>query len=120
MKIALTISGNDLKAPLDNRFGRAAKFMIYDLESDTFVTIDNQQNLNAAQGAGIQSAETVVRSGAKALVTAHCGPKAFRVLQSAGVKIYTTSAATVAEALADYRAGKLSESQSEDVAGHWV
>ncbi len=120
MKIALTTSGNDLNAPLDNRFGRAAKFLIYDLETDTFVTIDNQQNLNAAQGAGIQSAETVVRSGAKALVTAHCGPKAFRVLQSAGVKIYTTSTATVAEALADYRTGKLSESRSEDVAGHWV
>ncbi|HRS90441.1 MAG TPA: NifB/NifX family molybdenum-iron cluster-binding protein [Candidatus Marinimicrobia bacterium] len=120
MKIAFTTSGNDLNAPLDNRFGRAAKFLIYDLATDTFEIIDNQQNLNAAQGAGIQSAETVVRSGAKALVTAHCGPKAFRVLQSAAVKIYTTSAATVAAALADYRAGRLSESQSEDVTGHWV
>ena len=120
MKIAFTTSGNDLNAPLDNRFGRAEKFLIYDLENDTFEIIDNRQNLNAAQGAGIQSAETLVRSGAKALVTAHCGPKAFRVLQSAGVKIYTTSAATVASALADYRAGKLSESKSEDVAGHWI
>ncbi len=120
MKIAFTTSGIDLNAPLDNRFGRAAKFLIYDLETDTFDVIDNQQNLNAAQGAGIQSAETVVRAGVQALVTAHCGPKAFRVLKAGGVKIYTTNTATVAEAMADYRAGKLSESQSEDVAGHWV
>jgi len=120
MKIAFTTSGNDLKAPLDSRFGRAPKFMVYDLESETFTVIDNQQNLNAAQGAGIQSAETVARLGVQALVSGHCGPKAFRVLTAAGIKIYTTEATTIAEALAQYRAGKLVESKSEDVAGHWI
>jgi len=120
MKIAFTTSGNDLKASLDSRFGRAPKFMVYDLESETFTVIDNQQNLNAAQGAGIQSAETVARLGVQALVSGHCGPKAFRVLTAAGIKIYTTEATTIAEALAQYRAGKLVESKSEDVAGHWI
>ena len=82
MKIAITTSGNDLNAPLDSRFGRAPKFLIYDLEAKTFEIIDNEQNLNAAQGAGIQSAQNIARLGAKALVTGHCGPKAFRVLGS--------------------------------------
>jgi predicted Fe-Mo cluster-binding NifX family protein len=36
MKIALTTSGNDLNAPLDSRFGRAPKFLIYDMETKTF------------------------------------------------------------------------------------
>ncbi len=80
MKIAFTTSGDNLEAPLDSRFGRAPKFLIYDSDEDTFTVIDNQQNLNAAQGAGIQSAETVARLGAESLVTGHCGPKAFRVL----------------------------------------
>ncbi|HON58308.1 MAG TPA: NifB/NifX family molybdenum-iron cluster-binding protein [Smithella sp.] len=119
MKIAVTTSGNDLNAPLDSRFGRAPKFLIYDLETKTFEIIDNKQNLNAAQGAGIQSAQNIVQLGAKALVTGHCGPKAFRVLKSAGVKIYNTSAATVAEALDLYLAGKLTESDAADVEGHW-
>jgi len=119
MKIAVTTSGNDLNAPLDSRFGRAPKFLIYDLETKTFEIIDNKQNLNAAQGAGIQSAQNIVQLGAKALVTGHCGPEAFRVLKSAGVKIYNTSAATVAEALDLYLAGKLTESDAADVEGHW-
>jgi predicted Fe-Mo cluster-binding NifX family protein len=120
MKIAFTTSGNDLNAPLDSRFGRAPKFLIYDLEAKTFEIIDNEQNLNAAQGAGIQSAQNIARLGVKALVTGHCGPKAFRVLEAAGIKIYNTSAAAVKEALELYIAGKLAEATSSDVEGHWV
>lgn len=119
MKIVITASGDNLNAPLDSRFGRAAKFLVYDLDSETFEVVDNQQNLNAAQGAGIQSAETVARLGAKAIVTGHCGPKAFRVLLAAGIKIYNTDAPTVAEALERYRAGRLTEAKSADVEGHW-
>jgi len=120
MKIALTTSGKDLNAPLDSRFGRAPQFLIYDLEAGTFEVVDNDQNLNASQGAGIQSAQNIARLGAKALVTGHCGPKAFRVLQAAGIKIYNTSAATVAEAIDQYRTGKLTEAAAADVEGHWT
>lgn len=120
MKIAFTTSGTDLNAPLDSRFGRAPKFLVYDLEMDTFVLFDNQQNLNAAQGAGIQSAETVARLGVESVVTGHCGPKAFRVLSAAGIKIYNTSAPTVRAALKQYRAGEITEANSADVEGHWA
>ena len=120
MKIAITTSGNDLNGQLDSRFGRAPKFLIYDLEANTFEVVDNEQNLNAAQGAGIQSAQTIARLGVKALLTGHCGPKAFRVLAAAGIKIYNTSAATVAEALDQYRAATLTEATSADVEGHWA
>jgi predicted Fe-Mo cluster-binding NifX family protein len=120
MKIAITTSGNNLNAPLDGRFGRTPKFLIYDLDTKTFEIIDNEQNLNAVQGAGIQSAQNIARLGIKALVTGHCGPKAFRVLQAASIKIYNTNTATVAEALDLYSAGKLAEAESTDVEGHWV
>jgi predicted Fe-Mo cluster-binding NifX family protein len=120
MKIAFTTSGDDLSAPMDSRFGRAAKFLIYDLEGGTTTVIDNAQNLNAAQGAGVQSAETVARSGAEALITGHCGPKAFRVLSAAGISVYNTEAATIAEALAAYKRGDLKSAASADVEGHWA
>ncbi|MBP7865574.1 MAG: NifB/NifX family molybdenum-iron cluster-binding protein [Acidobacteria bacterium] len=120
MKIVFTTTGEGLDAPLDPRFGRAPRFLVYDLDDDTFTVVDNSINLNAAQGAGIQSAETVARTGAKAVVTGHCGPKAFRVLSAAGVKIYPSPEATVAQALAAFRAGKLSEASSADVEGHWA
>jgi predicted Fe-Mo cluster-binding NifX family protein len=118
VKIVFTTSGNDLNAPLDSRFGRSPKFLVYDLESETFEVVDNRQNLDAPQGAGIQSAETVARLGVNALVTGHCGPKAFRVLTAAGIRIYHTDAPTVAAALEQYRAGKLPEAKAADVEGH--
>lgn len=120
MKIIFTTSGNDLGAPLDGRFGRAPKFLVYDLEAETFEVVDNRQNLNAAQGAGIQSAETVARLGAKAVVTGNCGPKAFQVLRTAGIGIFNTDAPTVALALEQYRSGALAEAQSANKDGHWT
>ncbi len=120
MKIAFTASESGLDAPLDSRFGRAPKFVVYDLAAESFEVLDNRQNLNAAQGAGIQSAQAVVCTGAGALVTGHCGPKAFRVLSAAGVKVYTTEATTVSEALQQFQTGELTEMASADVEGHWA
>lgn len=119
MKIAFTSSGQTLDAPMDTRFGRAAGFIIYDTDSDTFEAVDNEQVRNSAQGAGIQAAEAIIRRGANCLVTGHCGPNAFRALSAAGVRVYTTCAATVAEALEAYRAGALATMKSADVEGHW-
>lgn len=120
MKVAFSTSGSDLDAPLDTRFGRAAKFLVYDTGSATFKLVENAQNLNAAQGAGIQSAQNVAATGALALVSGHCGPKAFRVLCAAGIKVYTSTAFTVAEALAQLQAGELPELKDADVEGHWA
>ena len=120
MKVAFSTSGADLNAPLDSRFGRAARFLVYDTESASFDVIDNRQNLNAAQGAGIQSAQNVAASGAQALVSGHCGPKAFRVLTAAGIAVYASDAPTVAAALELYREGKLTKSEQADVEGHWL
>ncbi len=121
MKLAFSTSGNTLDAPLDPRFGRASKFLIYDTETKGSELIDNTQNLNASQGAGIQAAQTVVQAGAKHLVTGHCGPNAFKVLTAAGIAVYNTSeSVTIAEALKRFLNGELKSSGSADVEGHWV
>ena len=118
MKIAFTTSGDSLDAPMDDRFGRAPRILVYDLASSDFVLLDNEENMNAAQGAGVKTAEVIVRAGAGSVVTGHCGPSAFRVLNAAGVRILQTSAATVAEALDLYNSGSLTEIGSPDVSGH--
>jgi len=104
---------------MDARFGRAVGYIIYDTDSDTFEAVDNRQVLNSAHGAGIQATEAIVRQGAGCVVTGHCGPNAHRALSAAGVRIFTTRAATVAEALEAYRAGTLASLNSADVDGHW-
>ncbi len=108
MKIAFTTSGTTLSAPMDIRFGRAAKFLVYDTGNKDFIVIDNE-GVAAAQGAGIKAAETIVKAGAKVLVTGDCGPKAFHALKQADVKIHLSKAATVADSLEGYLAGELVE-----------
>ncbi|HOX39699.1 MAG TPA: NifB/NifX family molybdenum-iron cluster-binding protein [Candidatus Brocadiia bacterium] len=119
MKIAVTCRGASPDSPVDPRFGRASKFILVDTESDGFQVIDNAQNLNSAQGAGIQSAETVSRHGAEVVITGHCGPKAFRVLSAAGIKIVVGAQGSVAAAIESFLKGDLAPSECSDVDGHW-
>ena len=71
--------------------------------------VDNVQNLNAAQGAGIQAAGNVAEHGAEAVITGHVGPNAFRTLSAAGIRIYTGAEGTVAEVLEKFKASQLQE-----------
>ena len=119
MKIIFTTSGWGEEAPLDPRFGRAAGFLLYDSDDRSFQPVDNIEGADSGLGAGIQAAERVAKAGADVVVTGHCGPKAFRVLHAAGVKVFNTEAATVADALDLFRAGRLLEATEPDVDGHW-
>lgn len=80
MKIAISCQGNTLESPVDPRFGRAQGFLVYDLDTNNFEYANNDQNLNIAQGAGIQTAQNVAKTGAKAVITGNVGPKAFSAL----------------------------------------
>jgi len=119
MKVAVTSEGTELASPVDPRFGRAKYFVVADLDTEGVETVDNLQNVNAAQGAGIQSAENVSRRGAEAVLTGHCGPNAYRALSAAGIAVYTGAAGTVQDALAAFQAGNLQKADSADVGGHW-
>jgi predicted Fe-Mo cluster-binding NifX family protein len=119
MKLAVSSQGGSLQSPLDPRFGRAKYFILLDTETGAFSAVDNSVNLNAAQGAGIQAARRVVELGADALITGHVGPKAFSTLQAGGIRIYAGASGTVAEAIEQFKAGKLEAASSADVEGHW-
>ncbi len=119
MKIAITAGGKTPDSPFEKRFGRAPGFMVYDTDNGLYEYFDNTQNLNATQGAGIQSAQNVASYSASALISGHCGPKAFKVLTKAGIKIYNADASSIKEAVELYLAGKLTEASEADVEGHW-
>jgi len=120
MKIAITSSGKELSNNIDLRFGRAVGFIIYDTETEEFNYVDNEQNLNAMQGAGIQAAQNVVNQNVDAVITGHCGPKAFTVLSAAEVKIYTEAQGTIQEIIEKFKNNELQEVNSADVDGHWI
>ncbi len=119
MKIAVSSKGNTLDSEIDPRFGRAGFFLLVDPETMKFEVLENRQNLQLPQGAGIQAAQTVVEHGAKMVLTGNCGPKAFRVLQAAGIKVAVGISGKVQEAIDQYKQGKLNFAESPNVEGHW-
>lgn len=119
MEVAVCAQGRDPGSLLDPRFGRAAQFVVWDDTAGAWSVLDNKQNLEAAQGAGIQSAATVVNAGCSALVCSHCGPKAFAVLAKAGVEVYKADAGTVADVVQALKKGGLARMATADVEGHW-
>lgn len=120
MKIAVTATGKDLNATMDPRFGRAAYFILVDPETMAYSTVENTQNLNLPQGAGIQAGKTIVDHQVDVLITGNCGPKAFKVLDSAGVQIVTGAHGTVNDAIVQFKNGDLQSAQAPNVEGHWV
>jgi predicted Fe-Mo cluster-binding NifX family protein len=120
MKLSVTSTGTELDADLDPRFGRAAYFIIADPETMAFEVVENNQNLNLPQGAGIQAGKTIIDNKVDVLITGHCGPKAFKVLQRAGVKVMTGAGGTVTDAIAQFNNGELEVSAEADVEDHWV
>lgn len=119
MKIAMTANGTDLSATLDPRFGRARHFVLVDSETGAIEAVDNQQNFDLPQGAGIQAGQTIVKSGAEVLITGNCGPKAFRVLENAHIQVYVGAEGTLRDVLDRFRAGELTPAQAPNVQGHW-
>jgi len=120
MKVAVSSQGRDISSPVDERFARAPFFVIVDTESGEAHAVDNAQNMNAAQGAGVQAAATVVAQDVEAVITVHCGPKAFRAMRAAEIKIYCGAEGTVADAITKLKSGDLQEADDADVEGHWV
>jgi len=120
MKVVVTSQGRDMSSEIDLRFGRAKWLIVIDTDTGDFQAHDNVQNLNAAQGAGIQAGRNVVNLDAEAVVTGNVGPKAFRTLAAAKVKIFLTKKQTVQQAIDSFKAGELSEVSQANVEGHWV
>ncbi len=120
MKIVVTSQGPTADSPTDPRFGRARYLVLADTETGECSAFENEVNLNAAQGAGIQTGKRVVDLGAKAVVTGHVGPKAFSTLSAGGIAVYTGASGTVGQAMEQFKAGSLQRAQGSDVEGHWA
>ncbi len=120
MKIAISSNGKGLDSNIDLRFGRAFGFIIYDLDKKEYSFVDNVQNLEASQGAGIQAAQTVINQDVESIITGHCGPKAFKILSAADIKIYIGAKGSVKETIEKFKNNELEQALSADVEGHWM
>lgn len=106
-KIAICASNDSPSALVDGRFGRCAYFMLWDEAQGSFEALRNSgPELN--QGAGTGAAQELLHRGAGILICNRIGPKAFAVMQKAGIKIYgTEEGLDLNMVLKQYQAGDL-------------
>jgi len=122
MKIAVTSYGEDRKSKADFSFGRCKYFIVLDTETEAVVVHRNDQNVHAAQGAGIQAARNMAHLGVSAVLTGNVGPNAFRTLKAAGIGIhlFPGGTETVEDALSLWERGETTEATASTVEGHWM
>jgi len=118
MKIAVTATKPSLDAEVDPRFGRCQYFVIVDLDTMEFESVENS-SAQASGGAGISTGQMIAGKGAEAVLTSNCGPNAFRVLNASGIKVITGATGKVIDAIEDYKAGRLQSSPQPNVANHF-
>lgn len=107
-KIAVTSEGPEIDDQVDPRFGRAAGFVVVDLETMETHYIDNGQSQVMAQGAGIQAAQSIAGAGVSCLLTGFVGPKAFKALSAAGISIcQNLEGMTVRQAVERFKSGSV-------------
>jgi len=108
MLIAISATERGLGAAVDPRFGRALMFALVDSDApDEVRMLDNMGNSDQLSGAGISTAQAVVDTGAKVVISGRIGPKALDVLTAAGLQVYTDANGTVREAIAAWQDNRL-------------
>ncbi len=88
MRIAISAQGQTLNSLVDERFGRAQYFLIINTSSGEVECLDNSKNFNAAQGAGISSAQILADKNVTWVLTGHIGPKALAALDVANIQYF--------------------------------
>jgi predicted Fe-Mo cluster-binding NifX family protein len=118
MKLAVTSLGQDLDSPVDPRFGRAQYLVLVETEGMAFEAIENP-SVQAAGGAGVQTAQMVAATGAVAVLTGNVGPNAYHALTAAGLKVFIGATGAVREAVESYLRGELQQTAEPSVGSHF-
>ncbi len=106
MKIGIAVAEKDLNKEINQTFGRAPMFAIYDTETKEAVFLENEA-LNAAGGAGIKSSQFLVDKKVDAVICYRLGENAVKVLEGAGIKLYNAVDQSVIENINLLNANKL-------------
>ncbi len=86
MIVAVSASSGSMSAQVDERFGRAPWFVLYDTESGKFEAVSNP-SVNVSHGAGPQTVNLLRNRGVGKVITGRVGPNARSVLEASGIEV---------------------------------
>jgi len=107
MKIAIPAEEKNLDSNVCPSFGRTSYFLIYNIDTDESVFLDNSA-AESQGGAGIKAAQIIVDNSVKVLLTPRCGENAAEVFKKAGISIFKTNQGTVNQNVEAYKLNLLS------------
>lgn len=96
------------KSLVSEQLGRANFFYVYDTDKKDGVFYKNSF-LNENHGAGVKTAEFIIKQKANVLLTPRVGEKALDILLDTDVKMYKTNGKVVKEIINDFLNQKLEE-----------
>ncbi|MDY7030672.1 MAG: NifB/NifX family molybdenum-iron cluster-binding protein [Thermodesulfobacteriota bacterium] len=114
MKVGVSSTGKDLEASVDTRFGRCAFFIVVNTDDMSYEAFDNEY-MTSGEGAGIKLAESIISKGAEVVITWKCGPKAMKMLTTAGVEVIENQTGKINQLIQYYKEGKLKSSTEPNV-----
>lgn len=118
MKIAVPSKGMTKTDSVDDRFGRATYYVIYDSETQEVSAIENSAK-DEVSGAGGQAVRLLDQQGVKVVLVPEVGPKALDAFKAFDIKAYTyEKGCSVSTALEQYQAGVLKEIITESHGGY--
>ena len=106
MKIAITSTGPTLDEMVESRFGRCPYFIIVDPETMEFEKVPNP-SFTTNSGAGFKSAQLLVDKDISVVLTGHCRPNAFQILNAAGIDVITGVRGQIRRVIQLYSSGSL-------------
>ncbi|HON81647.1 MAG TPA: NifB/NifX family molybdenum-iron cluster-binding protein [Methanoregulaceae archaeon] len=110
MRICIPSKGPEPGDLVDERFGRAPYYVIFDAESGTTESYKNPA-AEGMGGVGPRAAQFLLDKNVQVLVTARIGGNALGALKAGGITIllYDQAGSTVRDAIAAYKSGGLKE-----------
>ena len=102
-----TLESKGMESTVHVHFGSAPYFAFYDLESGKLKMVQNN-NEHHEHGA-CQPVSAIAGEGVGAVITGGMGRRAVDMFNQAGIKVFLLDGATVADAAAKFKAGKLVE-----------
>ncbi len=104
MKAFIAVKENNgIGSEIDSRFGRANYFMIYDIENEKIISVEENKFKNEGHGVGIKTAGSAVEYGCTVVIGAQPGPKAEQIFKEGNIEMFIVNEGNVKDAVRKYK-----------------
>lgn len=112
MKIGIpTLGSRGLSEEVSPHFGRAPTFTLYDVESGNVKVVDNTSEHMGGAG---KPPETLREYNVDVMVCSGLGPRAIRMFESYGIRVFVGASGTVQDTIDLWKEGILQEATDEN------